>query len=101
MIRADLLFDTEEAAGHAVEEDGKVVGLVDVAASAARLAVRHECGRVFEVLETFGTLHAGYTVVTEDVVVEIAGGEEVLPVVLLARKEFYIELRTYSQTNGQ
>jgi hypothetical protein len=84
VVGADLFFYTEEAAGYAVEEDGEIIGLVDAAAGAARLAVSHEgCGR-FEIFEAFGAFHTCYAMVAEDVLVEVAGDGEGLPVTRLA-----------------
>jgi hypothetical protein len=79
MIRADLLFYTKEATRHLVEEDTKVVGMVDAAAGAVGLAVSHEGGGRLEILEAFGALHACDTVVDKDVVVEILADGEGLP----------------------
>lgn len=80
MIWANLLFDTEEATGHAVEPDVEAVRLVDSAAGAGRLAMGYECGSVVEVLEANRTLHALNLVVVENVLVEVASNREVLPV---------------------
>jgi hypothetical protein len=84
MIRADFLFYTEEATRHLVEEDGKVISMVDVAAGATRLAMSHKGGGGLEILEAFGTLHAYYAVFAEDVFVEVGFDVKVLPVIMSA-----------------
>jgi hypothetical protein len=102
MIRADLLFYTKEAAGHPVEEVAEVVCMVDVTAGATGLAMGHEGGGGFEVLEAFRTLHACYAVVSKNMLVEICFDIEGLSVVaLVIMKQHNWKEGTYSQTNGQ
>ncbi|KAH8626390.1 putative rhomboid protein [Alternaria alternata] len=87
MIRADLLLYTKEATGHPVEEDAKVISMVDGTFRAMGFAVSHESGGRLEVLEAFGALHACYAVVDENVVVEILADVKVLPITTLTMKQ--------------
>jgi hypothetical protein len=83
VVRASLLLCIQKATGDTVEKDVEVVGLVDLAACAARLAVGHKRRGGLEVLEAGGTLHAYDAVVTKDMRVQVTGGDEGLPVGLL------------------
>ena len=93
MIRADLLLYTKEATGHPVEEDAKVISMVDGTFRAMGFAVSHESGGRLEVLEAFGALHACYTVVDENVVVEILADVKVLPITALTMKQYESQRR--------
>ena len=78
---------TKEATGHPVEEDAKVISMVDGTFRAMGFAVSHESGGRLEVLEAFGALHACYAVVDENVVVEVLADVKALPVTALTMKQ--------------
>lgn len=98
---ANLLLDAEEAPSEPVKESAEVVSLVDLALTAARLAMGYKGSARLVVLETVWAVHFCDTMVIQNMTVKVGGYIVVLSLVNVSRHISFSIRSTHSQTKGQ